>query len=174
MYTARPERTYPPAWRIIAAFLIVPGAAALLMAILMPAFDGISEPLERVWRTAVLFALFGAYPTTLILGVPAFFMLRRHFDPKLISCSLTGAVVAALPWFSLTALSHSGSAGIGGRATVIDGSLTPYGWLTNLIFVGQIAAIGAVGGLLFWLIAAAGSGAGRSHNGKDPGVPERL
>jgi hypothetical protein len=168
MYTARPERTYPPTWRIIAAFLIVPSVAALLMAILMPAFDGISDPLDRVWRTAVLFAFFGAYPTTAILGVPAFFMLRRHFYPKLINCSLTGAGVAALPWFILSVLSHPGSASIGGRATVIDGSLTAYGWLTNLIFVGQIAIFGAVGGLLFWLIAVAG----RSNNGKDLGGPE--
>jgi hypothetical protein len=172
MYTARPQRTYPPTWRIIAAFLIVPGATALLMAILMPAFDGISDPLDRVWRSAVLFALFGAYPTTVILGIPAFFVLRRHFYPKLINCSLTGAVVAALPWFILSVLSHSGSASIGGRATVINGSLTAYGWLTNLIFVGQIATLGAVGGSLFWLIAAAGNGDGRSDNGKDSGGPK--
>lgn len=168
MYTATPRRTYPPAWRIIAAFVLVPAASALLMAILMPAFDGISDPLERVWRTAVIFALFGAYPTTLILGVPAFFMLRRHFDPKLINCVLTGAVVAALPWLILTTLSQPDSASIGGRSTVIDGSLTPYGWLTNLTFVGQIGALGAVGGSLFWLIAAAGSRVGRSDNVKDP------
>lgn len=161
MYTATPERTYPPAWRIIAAFLIVPGAAALLMAILMPGYDGINNPLERVWRSTLVFAVFGAYPAAMLLGVPAFFILRRHFDPKLTNCSLTGAAVAALPWFILSTLSQPDSASIGGRATVIDGSLTTYGWLTNLTFVGQIAALGAAGGALFWLIAAAGSRAGK-------------
>jgi hypothetical protein len=157
MNTATPERTDPPAWRIIAAFLIVPGAAALLLALVMPAYDGITDPLERVWRSALVFAVVGAYPPTIILGVPAFFMLRRHFQPKLVNCSLTGAAVAALPWLILSTLSQPDSASIGGRSTVIDGSLTTYGWFTNLTAVGQIAAIGAVGGALFWLIAAAGS-----------------
>ncbi len=156
MYVVKPERTYPPTWRIIAAFLIVPGAAALLMAILMPAYDGITDPLEKIWRSALAFAVFGAYPMTIILGLPTFFILRRHFDAKLVNCSLAGAAVAALPWFVLSTLSLPDSASIGGRATVIDGSLTTYGWVTNLTFVGQLALHGAAGGALFWLIAAAG------------------
>lgn len=161
MTIATPERTYPPTWRIVAAFLIVPGAAALLMAILMPAYDGLADPVERIGRTALGTAVVGAYPTALLLGVPAFFMLRRRFDPTLLNCSLTGAVVAGLPWFILSTLFQPDSASIGGRATVIDGSLTAYGWLTNLKFVGLIAAFGAVGGALFWLIAAAGSRVGK-------------
>ena len=161
MNTADSERTYPPAWRIIAAFLIVPGATALLMALLMPAYDGIADPLERFWRSALVFGVVGAYPPTIVLGVPAFFMLRRHFYPKLLNCSITGAAVAATPWLILSTLSQPDSASIGGRATVTDGSLTAYGWLTNLTAVGQIAAIGAVGGALFWVIAAAGSRVGK-------------
>ncbi|WP_133177334.1 MULTISPECIES: hypothetical protein [Bacteria] len=39
-----------PSWRIITIFLIVAGAAALLMAILTRADDGISNPPEKVWR----------------------------------------------------------------------------------------------------------------------------
>jgi hypothetical protein len=161
MYIARPKRTYPPTWRIIAAFVIAPGAAALLMAIVMPAYDGISDPLERLWRSTLAFAVFGAYPPTVIVGLPAFFMLRRHFDPKLINCSLTGAVVAAIPWFLLSTLTLPDSASINGRATVTAGSLTAFGWLTNLTTVGQIALLGAAGGALFWLIAAAGSRDGK-------------
>ena len=161
MYNPTPDRTYPPAWRVIAAFLIAPGFAALLMAMLMPAYDGIPDPLERVWRSALIFAVFGAYPTTLIFAIPAFFMLRRHFDAKLLNCSLAGAGVAALPWLILSMISQPDSASTNGRATVIDGSLTTYGWLEILTFVGQIAAFGAAGGALFWVIAAAGSGAGK-------------
>ena len=125
MYASRPQRTYPPTWRIVAAFLIVPGAAALLMATVMPAYEGISNPLERIWLSAYAFAVFGAYPTTVILGIPTFFILRRHFDPRLINCSLAGALIAALPWFLLSTFSLPDSASIGGRATVINGSLTP-------------------------------------------------
>ncbi|WP_165899621.1 hypothetical protein [Sphingomonas sp. PP-CE-1G-424] len=156
MDTVRPERSYPPIWRIIAAFLIVPGVAALVMAIMMPAYDGISDPLERIWRSALVFAVVGAYPATVILGLPAFLILRRRFEATLLNCSLTGAVAAALPWLILSSLITPDSASTGGRATVLHGSLTPYGWLTNLTFIGQIALFGAGGGMLFWLFAAAG------------------
>jgi hypothetical protein len=46
-YIQRQARTHltPPSWRFITIFLIVPGAKALLMAILTPADDGISNPL---------------------------------------------------------------------------------------------------------------------------------
>ena len=121
------ERAYPPTWRIVAAFAIVPGVAALLLAVLSPAYDGLSDQFERIWRSALAFAVFGAYPATVVLGLPAFFMLRRHFDPKIVNCSLTGAVVASLPWFVLSTFSLPDSASIDGQATVIDGSLTAYG-----------------------------------------------
>jgi len=127
----------------------------------MPAYEGIGDPIERIWRSALAFAVFGAYPATVILGIPGFFILRRRFDATLINCLLTGAVVAALPWFILSTLALPDSAHIGGLATVADGSLTAYGWLTNLTVVGRIAFLGAVGGALFWLIAAAGSRAGK-------------
>ncbi len=157
MFIDEPERIYPPTWRIVAAFAIVPGIASLLLAVVNPAYDGISDQLERIWRSALAFAVFGAYPATVVLGLPAFFMLRRHFDAKIVNCSLTGALVASLPWFVLPMFSLPDSASVDGQATVIDGSFTAYGWLTNLTFVGQIALLGAASGVLFWLIAAAGS-----------------
>ena len=93
---------------------MVPGAAALLMAIAMPAYEGITDPLERIWRSAVAFAVFGAYPPAFIIGLPAFFMLRRHVNATIINCAATGAVVAALPWLVL-ALSVSWSGRPAGR-----------------------------------------------------------
>ena len=154
MYAARAKRTYPSIWRVILAFVVVPGAAALLMAIAMPAYEGITDPLERIWRSAVAFAVFGAYPPAFIIGLPAFFMLRRHVNA-------TGAVVAALPWLVLALISRPDNASIDGRSTVIDGSLTAYGWLMNFYYVGQIALLGAIAGALFWFIAAAGSRTGK-------------
>ena len=161
MYAARAKRTYPSIWRVILAFVVVPGAAALLMAIAMPAYEGITDPLERIWRSAVAFAVFGAYPPAFIIGLPAFFMLRRHVDATIINCAATGAVVAALPWLVLALLSRPDNASIGGRSTVINGSLTAYGWLMNFYYVGQIALLGTIAGALFWFIAAAGSRAGK-------------
>lgn len=161
MYAARAKRTYPSIWRVILAFVVVPGAAALLMAIVMPAYEGITDPLERIWRSAVAFAVFGAYPPAFMIGLPAFFMLRRHVDATIINCAATGAVVAALPWLVLALLSRPDNASIGGRSTVINGSLTAYGWLMNFYYVGQIALLGTIAGALFWFIAAAGSRAGK-------------
>jgi len=106
MYAARAKRTYPSIWRVILAFVVVPGAAALLMAIAMPAYEGITDPLERIWRSAVAFAVFGAYPPAFIIGLPAFFMLRRHVNATIINCAATGAVVAALPWLVLALISR--------------------------------------------------------------------
>lgn len=163
MDIAKRKRSYPPTWRIVAAFLIVPGVSALAMAIIMPAYDGISDQVERIWRSALVFAVVGAYPATLILGLPAFFMLRRRFEATLLNCSLTGAIVAALPWFLLSLLSTPDNASIGGRATVLHGSLTPYGWFTNVTSISQIALFGAAGGLLFWFVAVAGWRTGRVH-----------
>jgi len=161
MYAARAKRTYPSIWRVILAFVVVPGAAALLMAIAMPAYEGITDPLERIWRSAVAFAVFGAYPPAFIIGLPAFFMLRRHVNATIINCAETGAVVAALPWLVLALISRPDNASIDGRSTVIDGSLTAYGWLMNFYYVGQIALLGAIAGALFWFIAAAGSRTGK-------------
>ena len=164
MYQSIPERTFPPIWRVLAAFIIVPGVAALFMAMVMPAYAGLTDPVERVWRSAWAFGLFGAYPATIVLGLPACFMFRRHFSPSLINCSLAGAFVAAIPWAVIVLLSSADQADIDGRPTVINGSKTAFGWLMDAQFLGQIALFGVLGGALFWAIAAAGSGAGKVLN----------
>ena len=158
MQPALPQRTYPPLWRVAFAFVIVPGLAAFLMAMLMPAYNGLSDPFERIWRTAALFAMFGAYPTAVVVGIPAYFLLRRRFEPKPINCGLAGAVVATLPWLMISLLGPgSGEASVGGRATMINGGWTAFGWLLQLEFLAQIAAFGMFAGGIFWIIAAAGS-----------------
>jgi hypothetical protein len=158
MYQPIPQRSYPPAWRVVLAFFIAPAAGAVIMAFVAPAYDGLSSAIERLLATAELFALLGAYPSTLILGVPAYFILRRHLDPRPLSCAFAGAAVAAIPWIFLVLASTPSSASIGGRATVIDGQYTAYGWLENAQFIGGIALVGWAAGLIFWAIAAAGAG----------------
>ena len=138
--------------------MVAPGLAATLMAILMPAYDGLSDPLERVWRTAIFFAAFGAYPSAVVVGIPSYFLLRRRFDAKLISCGLAGAFVAVLPWLVISLLGPGGGQeSLGGRPTVVDGVRTAYGWLLELQSLGQLAAFGMFAGGIFWIIAAAGS-----------------
>ena len=148
----RVEREYPPAWRVLLGFVVAPAIAALLMATLMPAYDGLPMP-ERIWKSAQIYTLVGAYPSALIFGLPAYLLLRRHLDPTIVKCMSVGASVAALPWLILSILpSGATQESVGGRATVIDGQRTLYGWMLNAESVLQIATFGAVGGLMFWLI----------------------
>ena len=163
MYEPRPQRKYPPAWRVVLAFALAPGIAALLMATLMPAYEGLADPAERILRTAQIYSLFGAYPTAAFVGIPAFLMMRRHFAATAINCMMAGAFVAALPWILLVLLPPSAtSASIGGRATVVHGKRTMWGWLSGAEVALQIAAFGAVAGLIFWAVAAAGRHAGEA------------
>jgi hypothetical protein len=105
----------------------------------------------------MMFGIFGAYPTTLVFGGPAFLVLQGRIAANWINCVAAGAVVAALPWFLLSLLGPAADeASIGGQATVINGVRTGYGWLVEFQFIGEVALFGAVAGLLFWLIATGG------------------
>lgn len=147
----------PSRVRLILAFAIVPGVAALTMALIEPLYAGIDSQFERVWRTAVIFAVFGAYPSALIFGVPTYVMLRWKVAPSWFNCTMAGAFVAALPWFLLMLVGPTADeASIGGKATVVDGSRTLYGWMSDLQLVAQIGVFGALAGLLFWAIVTAG------------------
>jgi hypothetical protein len=126
------------------------------MAIAMPAYDGLPNWSERVWRTAEIYGVVGAYPTAVVIGIPAYFLLRRHFAARPLACALVGSVIAALPWALLVLAGSSASeASVNGRATVISGHTTAYGWLQNAEFVLTIGVFGAIGGLVFWAVAAA-------------------
>lgn len=159
--------------RVLLAFLVVPGLAALLMATFQPAYDGLESYLERVWRTAVIYGLFGAYPTALIFGVPAFIILRDRIDGTWLNCALVGAGVAAAPWLAIILLApNADQASIGGRATVVDGARTVFGWLNDLQSVGFIAIFGVFAGLFFWLIATGGHNLTNEPSSDDLGLTE--
>ena len=138
------------------AFVVAPTVASILLAVLQPAYAGLTSPIERVFETAKMYAVAGAYPTTLVIGVPAYFILRRHFSARPFNCAVAGALIAAFPWIILSLIPPVGSASIGGRATIIDGQMTAFGWLMQAWFVGQIAIVGWVAGVVFWAVAAAG------------------
>ncbi|HYD45892.1 MAG TPA: hypothetical protein VEA79_11575 [Phenylobacterium sp.] len=102
------------------------------------------------------FALFGAYPATLLLGLPAYLILRSRLRPSAWICALAGAVVAATPFLSLSLLSTPDFAYAGGHVTVMNGQITFWGYVQRARFIGLIGLFGALAGLVFWLIAAAG------------------
>ena len=135
------------------AFAVVPGIAALALAFVLSPFEGI----DSVWRMAVIFALFGAYPSAVVVGLPVYGFLSQRVSPTWLNCTLAGAFVAAIPLLLLFVLAPSADqASVGGKATIVDGTTTLYGWLLNFQFVGEIALLGAGAGWLFWQIISAG------------------
>ena len=152
MYKPWPERTYPPAWRVALAFLIAPAFGALLMAV----FAAAAESFETLWRTTLLIAAIGAYPPAILFGIPAYFVLRRHWGANPIGCGLVGAAIAALPWLPFVLFPSAQSASVDGEATVIDGRYTAYGWLEVVEVLFFVAGLGLAAGIMFWVIAAAG------------------
>lgn len=140
--------------RVIVAFIFTPIVISLAVAFAMPLYEGLPDYYDRVLRTWPFYVFFGAVPPTLIFGIPAFLMLRKLVRLSLLSCATVGAVIAALPWFVI-GLFPTGSAWTGGRATIINGQYTTYGWLELGESLLMISAAGAVGGAIFWAIAAA-------------------
>jgi hypothetical protein len=100
---------------------------------------------ERITRSATIYLL-TAYLQTIIIGLPAFFILRKHLRPTMPNCVMVGGVVSAAPWFGLSLL------------TVLHGHLTWWNFVLLLEFVAEIAAFGMLAGLVFWLVTAAGLG----------------
>lgn len=152
MYEPWPTRSYPPAWRVVLGFIVAPASAALLMAAYLPGYDGL-PPIQRFWNSAWLYAVVGAYPPTVLLGVPAYFALRRHIEPTLRNCMFVGAALPVLTWGLFSVLpSAAVSESVGGRATVINGERTLYGWELAARDLAMLATFGAAAGLVFGLI----------------------
>jgi len=128
----------------------------MAFAALNPMYEGLPDLTDRILRTSPVVALVGGYGPALIFGLPAFLYLRRVARPQLWICVLTGAAVAALPWAFMSLLPAAQEASTDGRATVIHGHLTLFGLQEAAKLVGEIGAFGALGGVTFWLIAAAG------------------
>jgi hypothetical protein len=89
-----------------------------------------------------------------LLGLPAYFMLRRRLSPRLITVALAGGLIAAAPWSVLMPLLPNPSdAWIGSCHTVIDGHTTWCGYLEGMKFVALVFGLGIIGGLAFWICA---------------------
>jgi hypothetical protein len=140
----------PSVWRIGAGFLAAPAISAFVFSLASPGYDGLPSFADRVMRTFELVAIVGGYLPTVILGIPAILLLRRWLRPTMLNCALVGASVASLPWLMLVAISRPDEAG---RATVIHGVPSLFGYQEDLKFIGMIAALGFLGGVSFWVVA---------------------
>ena len=149
----------PPVWRIVSAFIVAPLIAATAMASFEPMVAGPTRSVsESIFESMMLYCLFGAYPATILFGVPAFLCLRHRVRPTALNCSLAGAFVSAMPWLILILLQPNNSSGsVNGHVTVSWGHITLWGWTLYAEYISEIGAFGLLGGLAFWLIGAAGT-----------------
>jgi hypothetical protein len=136
-------------------FITAPALAALLFSIASPLYAGLPKLTERVARTTVA-VLFVVYPIALILGVPAYCILRPRMRVTAVNCALMGAGIAALPWLFLSTVVTPDEATTGDVMTVYNHMRTLAGWMEVLQLVGGIACLGAIAGVVFWVLVAAG------------------
>jgi hypothetical protein len=164
------EAPQPPLWRVLAAFVGAPFAAALLLAWVQPAYDGLPSVVDRIFRTFLLYLIIGAFQPTVLVGLPTYLVLRRQLWPTPLNCALAGAAVASLPWLLLAFILPGAEYSVdGGHITVEHGYKTVWGWLELGTASGWLALLGAFAGLVFWVIAAAGwKGAPKAAMGRIP------
>lgn len=155
-------RARPKAWRIALAFVITPGLASLALACALPLYAGLPDLWDRIARTAPIYAIFGAYPPTIILGLPLYLALKERLQPTVLNCAGVGAVTAALPSLVLNLLANPTYAYSGGHVTHSNGMRTLWGWFDLATGVGWMALVGALTGAAFWLVAVCGTRLSRS------------
>jgi len=150
--------TFPstPWWRIAVALIVVPLVASFAFAIYSPAYEGLPNMRERVIRTAVVVAFFGAYPPIVVLGIPLIFYLRGRVRASLANCAIAGASVATFPWLCLIVFFGPDEAWTNDHITYHNGMMTLWGLLEAVELLAEIAVFGIAAGALFWLIAASG------------------
>ena len=127
-------------------FILAPLAGALTFAGGAALYDHIyAVPFQRVNIFTVIAPLMiGGYPVTIVLGVPAYFLLRNRVKDRLVTTTLVGGTIACLPWLVICTLLNFYSSG-------------PSGW-AELMYETTIPAFGCgcVSGSVFWLIAHKG------------------
>ncbi|WP_416066730.1 hypothetical protein ACK9YZ_11720 [Rhizobium sp. ZK1] len=135
---------------------MVPLIASFAYAVYNPAYQGLPDMMERIVRTTEVVAVIGAYPPTLVLGIPLLLYFRGRVRPSLANCAMVGAFVATVPWMCLVVFSGPDQASIDDHITYQNGTMTWWGFLEALQWLGETAVFGIAAGGLFWLVAAAG------------------
>lgn len=117
----------PKAWRVLLAFSVAPGLASLALAWAQPLYAGLPDLWSRVARSTFLYAFFGAYPLTILFGLPLYFTIRGRLKPTLLNCSWAGTVTAAAPCLLLGLLFNPDYAFSNGHVTHEHGMKTLWG-----------------------------------------------
>jgi hypothetical protein len=146
---------HPSLLRLALAFVLAPAIPSFVCAML-------NGP------RAFFVILSVAYACAVVLGLPAYAILRSRVRPTALNSMIAGGFVATVPWMLLIlANGNPDSASTGGHATVIDGVTTWHGHVETALAIGEIFLLGALGGLTFWLAALGiGSRSMRAEGGQ--------
>jgi hypothetical protein len=90
---------------------------------------------------------FVAYALTILLAVPAYLILHRRVRASLWAAMLVGGLIAALPFFVFGLIQRLGG-------WMIDARPTLEAYFDDASFFGGFFLLGAIGGAVFYLIAA--------------------
>ena len=105
-----------------------------------------------------IFALPVAALHVVLIGAPAYLLLRKKLAPSAPAILAGAFLTGAVPLFLFLGLSSAGYGGRGsnvwsdGVQTIFEGELTLAGWLELVTMSGYFGACGLAGGFVFWLI----------------------
>ena len=137
-------------WRLVAAFLVSPVVPCALYA--LP--DAI---IFHNWAGSRMFFVVGlavAEIMVVAIALPTFLILRRYRTVSVWACLCAGFLICFGTGFASEILSlHPGySAGDGGGSTIVNGYLTTHGFVMLIVSSTIFVLMGALAGLVFWLI----------------------
>jgi hypothetical protein len=90
---------------------------------------------------------FVAYALTILLAAPAYFVLYRRVRPSLWAAMLVGGLIAAVPFVLFGLIQRLGG-------WVIDARPTLEAYVDDGSSIGGFFLLGAIGGAVFYLVAA--------------------
>lgn len=132
----------PDPWRLLLGFVLAPIAGAAVFTMV----EG-----EGDVKLMVPALLYGGYPATIVLGIPAFVVFRHWLRPYLATTALAGGIIAIAPWIILFSIGSSGYGEVESCVTQVDGRMTWCGFVGALRVLAEIFGYGVVGGLVFWI-----------------------
>jgi hypothetical protein len=149
--------------RAAAGFLLAPPIVGIVIACIVFVLAAIGEPgdfgrASLASLLALAYAALAGWAFALVFGVPAYLLLKRLRIvspwPTIIVAALIGA---AFPWLAhWLLLDPSASVSVNGCQTVAHGLTTACGYRHLAFDTIFPVLIGAVAGLVFWLIYAGG------------------
>jgi hypothetical protein len=132
--------------------IVIQPYAVVLWALLPPVLSGETVTLQDVSQISVYVVVFAA-TFVLVLGVPAFFLLRRFGRATWLPVGFAGFLSAGIPAAVFAWPGHAGSWNGTWHGLYVDfvrdGVPTLYGWLNFAEGVGMFGSHGLVGGLAF-------------------------